>query len=121
MRRRLLLGALYAGWLVVPLFVWGAGYSDGGGLDGPCVGSGAWSSSLSVEGSTSAGETLLWPPGSVRCVIDGPGGHHERVFPGTGTWIVAGLLVLAPWMLWPLATRMARDAQFNRRAPPQRR
>ncbi|MEA2157094.1 MAG: hypothetical protein QOE11_3234, partial [Solirubrobacteraceae bacterium] len=36
--RRFLLTGLFATWWLIALFVLGVGYSGGGGIDGPCLG-----------------------------------------------------------------------------------
>jgi len=111
--RRFLLTGAYAAWLLVPLFVLGVGYSGGGGLDGPCLGTTEWTA-RAPEGSSVHRQTRWLPPGE-RCILDGPGGYHaERVFPGAGTWVVVLGLVLAPPALWPLLRRLAAEAQINR-------
>lgn len=111
--RRLLTAGLYATWLLVALLVLGAGYSNGGGIDGPCSGTTDWTA-RAPEGSTVRSQTRWLPPGD-RCVIDGPGGYHaERVFPANGTWIAVLLLALAPFALWPVTRRLAAEAQINR-------
>lgn len=111
--RRFLLTGAYAAWLLVPLFVLGVGYSGGGGLDGPCLGTAAWT--VREPELTVARSELRWLPPGVRCIADGPGGYHvERVFPGAGTWVVVLGLVLAPLALWPLMRRLAAEAQINR-------
>ena len=112
-----LLVFLYALWLVVPLMVWGFGYSDGGGLDGPCLGTGEWSSKHSFEGYGGESHPQLWPPGSVRCELDSPAGRIERVFPGTTTYLVAALLALLPFALWQLGRGSGPVAQINRPRP----
>lgn len=112
MRRFLLTGA-YAAWLLVPLFVLGVGYSGGGGLDGPCLGTAAWT--VRAPELTVVRRELRWLPPGERCILDGPGGYHaERVFPGIGTWVLVLGLVLAPLALWPLMRRLAAEAQINR-------
>ncbi|MBA3306840.1 MAG: hypothetical protein H0U25_13095 [Thermoleophilaceae bacterium] len=113
-----LLVFLYAVWLIVPLTVWGAGYSDGGGLDGPCISTGEWATKHLREGYSSESHAQLWPPGSVRCEIETPTGSIERVFPGNVTYAITILLVLLPFALRPLARRSAAMAQINR--PPPR-
>jgi hypothetical protein len=97
--------------------VWGFGYSDGGGLDGPCLGTGEWSSKHSFEGYGGESHTQLWPPGSVRCELHTPAGRIERVFPGTATYLVATLLALLPLALWQLARGSGAEAQIKRTRP----
>ena len=116
-----LLVLLYVVWLIVPLMIWGYGYSDGGGLDGPCLGTGDWSKKYAMEGNGAESHPQLWPPGSVRCEIDTPNGQIERVFPGLGTYAVAILLVLLPFALWPVVRHLAAMAQFNSPRPGERR
>jgi hypothetical protein len=89
----------------VPLTVWGIGYSDGGGLDGPCLGTGSWSSEHLAEGSSLESHSQLWPPGSMRCEIDTPTGQIERVFPDTKIYVVATLLAALPFAVWQLRRR----------------
>ncbi len=63
------------------------GYSDGGGLDGPCLGS-QWSRRVAQEGDYIASRSSNGLPG-VRCVVtDYETGDviAERVFPGGWTW-----------------------------------
>lgn len=111
--RRLLLTGAYAAWLLVPLLVLGVGYSGGGGLDGPCLGTAAWT--VRAPELTVVRSELRWLPPGVRCIADGPGGYHaERVFPRIKTWVVVLGLVLAPLALWPLMRRLAAEAQINR-------
>ena len=109
----MLLVVLYAVWLLVPLMVLGASYSQDGGIDGPCSTAADWTGPL-AEGST-IGANAEWLPPGVHCVVEGPGGYHrERVFPGIGAWIAVVLLALAPVALWPAIKRLAASAQFNR-------
>lgn len=111
-----LLMVLYVAWLGVPVTVWALGYSDGGGLDGPCLGTGYWSAENTREGDTAEAHVQLWPPGSVRCEIVTPAGSIERVFPGTITYIVATVLALLPLALWWLVRRPWRTAHRPRAA-----
>jgi hypothetical protein len=105
---------VYCLWLLVPLAVWADGYSDGAGLDGPCLGNGEWSMKHAFEGYGGSAHSQLWPPASVRCEVNTPSGTFERVFPGTATYVGASALVLLPFAAWPLATRLGRMAHINR-------
>lgn len=96
---------LYACWLLVPAFVWIGGWSDGGGLDGPCL-SGQWVRDVMPGSKSVSTRYESWPPFSTRCVVDGPNGHAEKLFPPAGTWITVFVLALAPLALWPLARRV---------------
>jgi hypothetical protein len=113
MRRRLLLGVLCAAWLVVPLLVAGNGWSAGGGLDGPCIGSSEWQ--IHQPNDTSVTQEPVAPLGfGSRCTADGPGAYHdEQIFPGVWTWVGAGFLAITPLLLWRPARRLAGMAELG--------
>jgi hypothetical protein len=104
---RVLLGVVYAAWLILPLLIFFLGASGSSGLDaGTCGPLAGWANEHSSEGSTLRIEDLSWPPLSTRCVVDGPGGHFEQVFPTPGTWILVSALAMLPWLLFPVARRL---------------
>ena len=89
------------------------GYSDGGGLDGPCLGS-QWSRRVAQEGDYIASRSSNGLPG-VRCVVtDYETGDviAERVFPGGWTWGGAVAISLLPVAL------VAARRRTGRASPP---
>lgn len=113
MRRRVLLGVLFVVWLVIPLSVLGYGWSDGGGLDGPCIGVSDWN--IRQPDDAAITQEPVAPLGfSSRCTADGPGSYHdEQVFPGLWTWVGAGLLVCLPFLLWRPVRHLASMAELR--------
>ena len=79
-----------------------AGYIDGGGfdggLDGPCIGPGAFERDF-PEATSLSGETRFLPP-HVRCTAELPNGETRvRELPGDGYWVAAVATVLAAIMV----------------------
>lgn len=107
---RVILGLLYGVWLIVPALALLSANAGGGGIDGaPCGMPAGWAADHSGPGSTLQVEYLDWPPLSHRCIVDGPEGHFEQVFPTTGAWLVVFALVLLPPTLFRLARWLTRD------------